>query len=572
MRPLRSLRSSLLGLAVALVLVPAPAAGQGLVPENCDVPGCKVSEVIISTGYDHNNGTVYTPVTADAWWTLVQAPNLGLVVPSPAFVITPHVAWTNQVGSRWISAYSNAALIQNNASPNSPYSFERCICVCEPTTLRVQFDLLVDNVAAVYFDGVLQAMQANPGVSSFQTVLPVDFTVAADAGDHCLRIDVRNLSGVAMGLNVQGTIQTSPPGGPVMISPQCCEPDGKLIVCVFADNNCDGVVDSPVVPLVGWTIKVQPGGHTAVTDGQGYAYFELPPGNYTAIESVQSGWVPGTPVGGTQPVTIATGSVQTLQFLNCPISSSITLCKFLDVNCDGLQDAEPIPLAGWTYQLVREFGTLSSLTLPFGVDLGSLPTHSVATVNRPIAGFFAGTTNSSGYVTIPVPAGTYSVTELVKSGWFVSNPLGGSLNVTLGPDQSIAVDFFNCPPPTVWTDLGCATSGPSGTPNLTIEGDLLPGSTIHFNLTGAPPGAAVQFVLSSTMVSIPFFCGTLKVEPFISPALLGGVTDANGNLSVPLTWPNGVPSGTPVYVQAIVFDPSHRCGGFLSNALCTMTP
>ena len=55
-----------------------------------------------------------------------------------------------------------------------------------------------------------------------------------------------------------------------------------------------------------------------MTDAQGKAYFTVPPGSYTVTETPQSGWSAGTPSSGSKSVDVFTGTVQTIDFLNCP--------------------------------------------------------------------------------------------------------------------------------------------------------------------------------------------------------------------------------------------------------------
>jgi hypothetical protein len=603
--------------------------------EECGDPSCQVSVVDISTGYDHNNATTYVvpPTKADAWWTLVNSPNSSLVVPSPAFVITKNAAWAAPfAGSQWISAYGTNTLYANNKPPLAPYSFERCICVCEAMVLHLDFDMYVDNVADVYFDGVLVASQSDKTTASFTVPFEVDTLIPVEAGEHCLRIDVRNWSAVAMGLDVQGTISSSPSGLPLMISPQCCQQKGKLIVCKFKDSDCNGLKDNPPVPLAGWTFTLSPGGATAVTDGAGYAYFTVDPGAYTVTETPLPGWNAGTPSGGTLNVNIQTGAVQLVEFLNCPVSptSTVTVCKYLDADCNGVADDPPVPLANWgftvvpgnitkytnaggcaTFALLPGLYTITEATKPgwmptnpssgsLGISVAPASSQSVSFLNCAtnavinvyklldldcdgvgddvllpgwtftfMPGGYTATTDASGCAMIAVPGGTYTITETPKLGWVPTDPVSGSLAMTVENGEEVGLYFLNCMP---WKDpRNGGTAGTNGTPVLTGIGLPYPFTSGGFDIAMAPPlSVAFLSVHVGAYNPVPFKCGTLSAFP---PDLLFKLfTDGAGKLSLPFVWPGDLPSGLTITAQFLFPDPGAVCGFAMSNAIQTSLP
>lgn len=311
------------GLAVAQKRKPKPSQTPVEEGASCKLEKCKVKEVIINTGYDHPAGTTYTPVQPDGYWELVDAPNTALTIPTAAWVINKINAWQILPNSQWISPYQQAAWNLNNRAPNKPYSFQRCFCTCEKVSaLDIKMQMLVDNIADVYFDNALIGQQTDETVGSFNTPLTIEHQVDVKPGKHCLRIDVRNLSDVAMGLNVAGTI-TDQKGGALFLAPACCNPTGKIMGRKINDANCNGRQDTNETGLSGWTITAVNTGTgatvSAVTDANGFYYFNnLPAGTYTISETLQSGWTQSIPGGGgTYTVTLAAGQVIERNFGNC---------------------------------------------------------------------------------------------------------------------------------------------------------------------------------------------------------------------------------------------------------------
>lgn len=281
---------------------------------------CVTSSIIINTGYDHTTGTTYAPGSYDAFWTLVQSPDAGIWLPRPAYAVSPNAAWSNQASTAWISAYPFANFNQNNTPPATPYSFQFCFCVCEDNT-DVTFDLSAyadNNVFVDLYDdtgGFVSDLVdiTDTGTGAFQTPPETNTTtVTLNEGTYCIRADLHNLSSVAMGFNMMGTIT-----GGSLIEPLCCSDANYITGFKFNDRNCDGQFSGNPnsEPLMsGWDIQVCDAMNnvvaTATTDALGfYVIPNLPPGTYTVKEVNQPGWVQSYPAGGSHTVIIAAGQV-----------------------------------------------------------------------------------------------------------------------------------------------------------------------------------------------------------------------------------------------------------------------
>lgn len=321
---------------------------------SCQNDKCKVDRVILNTGYDHAAGAVYSALQPDGYWELVDAPKLDLngddlpdgfgttttlSLPSPPWVISPHPSWATLPDSRWLSAYQTNALDTNNPPPSTqgapayaPYSFQRCFCTCEGVrSVFLDLRVLADNTAVVSFDGVPLAggSMLQNSVDNFKKGLEIRQQIPVSPGRHCLRVDVRNLSREAMGLNVSGTATSSPRGRPLFLSAACCSPTGKIIGRKFNDLNCNGRNDNQptnqgIEPgLQGWVVTLTNTSSgavsTATTDANGFYYFNnLAPGAYTVGEAAQPGWTQTVPGGGAgYTVNVKAGEVVQRDFGNC---------------------------------------------------------------------------------------------------------------------------------------------------------------------------------------------------------------------------------------------------------------
>jgi len=119
-------------------------------------------------------------------------------------------------------------------------------------------------------------------------------------------------------------------------------------------------------------------------------------------------------------------------------------------------------------------------------------------------------------------------------------------------------------------DLHAALAGAHGTPALTASGPLTAGSSLHVELTSAPPNEAVFFLLGMQRLCTPFKGGTLVPSPDLGLQPLP--SGATGTLFIDAVWPEALPPGFTFAMQAWITDGSAPQGFAASNGLSLTTP
>jgi probable HAF family extracellular repeat protein len=124
-----------------------------------------------------------------------------------------------------------------------------------------------------------------------------------------------------------------------------------------------------------------------------------------------------------------------------------------------------------------------------------------------------------------------------------------------------------------WEDLGLGLAGISGVPELIGTGALEGGDPVTLTLTNAAASATTYFVLGAARIDLPFKGGTL-VPAISSPLGTYFVLQTNGagELTLPGTWPNGLPAGFEFFFQHWVVDAAGPLGFAASNAVQATTP
>ncbi|MBS1914018.1 MAG: hypothetical protein JST22_18670 [Bacteroidetes bacterium] len=150
-------------------------------------------------------------IVTDSNWTLTAAPDS--IVPRCVDVIPRHAVWGQIPGAQWIAPNPTG----NTGSPGD-YTYRKCFCVEDSTTITYTVRVLADDAVDVKLDGV--AILSVPNYAG-QVVHSVTHTVAVGPGCHCFEFIVHDVGAVETGLNAWLTIASSVPGA--LLQDSCCE-------------------------------------------------------------------------------------------------------------------------------------------------------------------------------------------------------------------------------------------------------------------------------------------------------------------------------------------------------------
>jgi len=120
-----------------------------------------------------------------------------------------------------------------------------------------------------------------------------------------------------------------------------------------------------------------------------------------------------------------------------------------------------------------------------------------------------------------------------------------------------------------WAFQDAALAGTGGEPCLMgsglLEADSPTVVAMHHELVNTP----TAFVIGFSAINAPFKGGVLVPQP---TSVLWSATDPMGNISLNARWPNGVASGTNLYLQAWTIDLQVPGGFSATNGMHGVTP
>jgi hypothetical protein len=148
----------------------------------------------------------------------------------------------------------------------------------------------------------------------------------------------------------------------------------------------------------------------------------------------------------------------------------------------------------------------------------------------------------------------------------VTHVAGFGSNTTTGRTEAL---MWSKASPT-WSNLGFGLAGVSGVPSLVGTGTLAAGSPGSLALGNARSLSPAALFISLSSAPSPFKGGTLVTVPVFFT--VGLSTNPSGGVTLPFTWPAGVPAATTLYFQCAVQDPAGPKGASLSNGLKAVTP
>lgn len=118
-------------------------------------------------------------------------------------------------------------------------------------------------------------------------------------------------------------------------------------------------------------------------------------------------------------------------------------------------------------------------------------------------------------------------------------------------------------------EVGSGLPGIVGVPRLTGQGGLIAAAEASLTLTDARPGTAATLILGFALVLDPQSNTFVPTQDLIVD---GMVTSSDGSLVFDFAWPAGLASGTTVYHQFRIADPSASGGQSRSNAVAAKVP
>jgi len=285
--------------------------------------GCLTNSISINTGVNPTSGAILAPGNYDPYWTVTTVPaSSGLTAPVSAYVIAPYSGWgsstpallsTLSANAGWLSPINSATYWINNPAPDSFFEFRYDFCVCQSADYKISGLLGGDDYVDMTVDGATSPIVTGGG---WPNIVSFSSTMFLTAGNHYLKLRLRNLGGSVMGVALNGSITSF--AGSTLIGQNCCHNVGGITGRKWADVNCNGQVDAGDTVMRNWKITLNPGGISVLTDVTGvYSFPNLAPGTYTVTETNQAGWTPILPNGaGSTTVTVTNGVVSVVDFLN----------------------------------------------------------------------------------------------------------------------------------------------------------------------------------------------------------------------------------------------------------------
>ena len=190
---------------------------------------------------------------------------------------------------------------------------------------------------------------------------------------------------------------------------------------VFADNNGNAKLDAGELGVSGRKVYIDKNKNGVLDAGEpvfttgasgAFTFTGLAAGSYRIRDVLPTGWRRTSPTAGYFDVTVSSGQVITGKNFAETTRGLISGTVFKDANGNGVKDSTEVGLSGWVVFLdINNNGKLDAGELSF-------------------------TTGSDGKFNFVIPAGTYHLREVLKSGFKRTAPSTGVYNITLSSGQS----------------------------------------------------------------------------------------------------------------------------------------
>lgn len=247
--------------------------------------------------------------------------------------------------------------------------------------------------------------------------------------------------------------------------------------------------------------------------------------------------------------TVATASPLPL---SCPTVNFSSFAGLITTDLD--VDAWRFNTSGGTVTVTADpFAPYPNLDISLALYTGA---GALLQTNNPTSA-----TNAS--ISTSLAAGEYVITleGVGKSGSYSDYGSRGQYVLTVSAPYSSSVSV-----------LGGALAGTGGlTPVLTGTGIACEGNTVSSTLSQAKPNASAWLVFGIGQINLPFKGGVL-IPNTSAGGFLPVNTGPSGGLSLPTSWPAGVPSGLALAFQYWIQDAGGPAGFAASNGLEIVAP
>lgn len=343
----------------------------------------------------------------------------GVTTPFSAVGLNGPSTWTvalRVTDARGVSAIATATVNVTNAPPTATFS------AAGPVTLGATgsvsfanpFDPAPADVKAGFKysydfnnDGVFEV------INSTLPTATVPATYLATVGKHTIRGRIADWDGGYS--DYTADIQVN---APTLAS---------IAGAVFADNNGNGKKDVGEAAVLGRKLYIDKNKNGALDSGEpifttaadgSYKFSGLAAGTYRIRDVLPTGWRRVSPSAGYFDVTVSAGQQVTAKDFAETRNVAISGVVFKDTNANGKQDSGEAALNGWTVFLDTN-------------NNGKLDPGEASI-----------TTDATGRFTFVVPAGTFHLREVLKSGFTRTTPTAGVYTLTLSAGQTTTGKIF----------------------------------------------------------------------------------------------------------------------------------
>ena len=336
------------------------------------------------------------------------------------------------------------------------------------------------------------------------------------------------------------------------------EPDGSVSGSVYVDGNGNGTEDTGDSASAGTAVYLDVNGDgsddagdvsTTTTEDGTFTLAEVPPGTYALRAVATSGLAVSQPGGGSYSVRVTPGGALIGQVFGIATAGSISGTVYVDVNQDGVDDAEDaVAPVGTEVYLDVEHG---------GAQVSGDPT--------------AATDSTGAFHFADVAPGTYVLYPVVPAGYVLTQPTAGAYTVTVtaggtASGYAIGIVPFGTVTGTVYDDVngnGTQDVGEVGLAGVTVYVDVnyngldsldITGTTDatgHYMITGVPGGThTLRDVVPAGDTQTAPASGSYTISAVNAQTTAGGAFGIDVPVATTGAITGTAPAGATIYLDA----------------------